>query len=109
MRLSLGTPMVRIDDGRRGVVENVNGELRIVHEDRGERLIASKLEKWAEAEPKQGPLRDEEKRLVALTADRQLRSIIMHEPMAWWKPIDPDAEPFDEKLVRVIVEHLGAR
>lgn len=109
MRLPLGTRMVRQDDGKAGVVEQVEGEPRIVYEDRRETLIAGKREKWHEALARQGPLREEEKLLVALTADKVLRGVILNQPSKLWQPIDPESEPFDAKLVRVIVEYLGTR
>lgn len=109
MRLPLGTRMVRQDDGKAGIVEQVGEEPRIVYFDRGEKLIASKREKWVEMAVRKGPLREEEKLLVALTADKVLRGVTMNEPSKLWEPVNPDAEPFDAKLVRVIVEHLGTR
>lgn len=108
-RLSLGQRMVRLEDGKLGLVESHNGEPRIVFEDRGERLVAGKQEKWDVFEPGGGPLREEEKMQVALTADRVLRAIVRHEPNRLWEPIDLGAAPFDEGLVRVVVEYLGQR
>ena len=108
-RISYGARMVRVEDGQMGVMQEHQGELRIFYEDRGERLVASKAEKWDVFEPGGGPLRDEEKRLVALTADKVLRAIVRNEPSKLWEPVDPDAAAFDEGLVRVVVEYLGTR
>ena len=108
-KLALGQRMIRSDDGKLGLVESHNGEPRILFEDRGEKLVASKAEKWDVFEPGSGPLRDEEKRLVALTADKVLRAIVRNEPSKLWEPVDPDAAAFDEGLVRVVVDYLGER
>lgn len=109
MRLPLGTRMVRQDDGKAGIVEQHEGEPRIVYEDRGERLIASKRETWTEMAIRTGPLREEEKLLIALTADKVLRAIVRNEPSKLYEPIDVDRQPFDEGLVRVVVGYLSDR
>lgn len=101
--------MVRTDDGMLGVVEQHEGEPRIIYTDRGERFVASKQQKWTPWEPPKGPMREEEKLAVAHTADRVLRSLVEHVPAKLWTPIDLDAKPFDEKLVRVICDYLSTR
>lgn len=84
-------------------------ELRIVHFDRGERLVAAKREKWVPYDPPKSVLRPEEKREIALGADRILRSIETHTPFRYWQRPDPADPAYDEGLVSVIVEYLGAR
>lgn len=108
-RLTLGQRMVRLEDGKLGLVEPHNGEPRILFEDRGEKLVAGKQEKWDVFEILGGPLRDEEKMQVALTADRVLRAIVRNEPNRLWEPLDLSATPFDEGLVSAIVAYLGER
>lgn len=109
-RLSLGQRMVRLEDGKLGLVEPHNGEPRILFEDRGEKLVAGKQEKWDVFEPGSARvLRDEEKLQVALTADRVLRAIVRSEPNKLWEPIDLSATPFDEGLFRVVFDYLGER
>lgn len=109
MSLFLGAKMLRIDDGRVGAVEMVNGEARVTYWDRGERIVAPKGEKWDRVELQVLPLRDEEIREVAMEADRALRAIEKHEPTRWWQPVDIDAPPYDAGLVQVIVDYLHAR
>lgn len=103
-----GQRVIRVDDGRSGTVELVNGEPRVVYFDRGERRVAPKLERW---DPLEGdfPLRDEEMLEVALEADRALRAIEKHEPTRWWQPVRLDQAPYDAGLVEVIVGYLRAR
>jgi hypothetical protein len=105
----LGTPMIRVDDGRTGVVELVSGESRITYWDRGERIVAPKGEKWDEANAAAPPLRQEEILEVAMEADRALRAIERHEPSRWWQPVRLDAAPHDQGLVTAIVAYLRAR
>lgn len=110
-----GDRMVRLEDGMAGVVAMVTPpgypapEQRIVFELHGERLIAGKQEKWVPADPGPLPLREEEKRAVAYTADRVLRSLVKHEPTRWWEPMYLQDDPFDAQLVKVIVDYLGTR
>jgi hypothetical protein len=100
--------MVRLDDGKAGIVEMVNGEARITYFDRGERIIAAKLEKW-DPVGSASPLREEEIREVAFEADRALRAIEKHEPSRWWQPVRLDQPAYDPGLVEVIVGYLRAR
>jgi len=110
MTLALGTPMLRLDDGKPGLVEDVGGEPRIVYHDRADRLIAGKQEKWVPYAPvPTSRLRPEEMREVALEADRALRAIERHEPRRWWQPVDEKATPHDQGLVEVIVAYLAER
>lgn len=107
--MSPGERMVRVDDGMRGVVELVEGEHRIVYVDRGERLIAPKREKWAAEETRRPPMRPEEIREVAISADRVLRALDRHEPSRWWEPVRLDAPVYDQGLVQVITDYLENR
>lgn len=113
--MKLGARMIRLDDGMRGTVELVTipgidmPEKRIVFEDRGERRIASKAEKWISADPPPMPLRAEEKFLVAMYADRALRAIERNEPhRVWEKPTLRD-EPYDNELVLAVLAYLSQR
>lgn len=107
--MKLGERMVRLDDGQRGVVAQNGPELRIVYLDRGDERIASKNEKWVLDELKPGPLRAEEKVLVALYADRALRAIERHEPHKTWEKPSLDAEAYDRGLIHAIVGYLSDR
>lgn len=109
MSLPLGAHMVRLDDGKAGVVEMVNGEARITYWDRGERIVAPKMEKWERMDTRIHPLRDEEIREVAFEADRALRAIERHEPSRWWQPVRLDQEPYDAGLVEVVIGYLRSR
>lgn len=101
--------MVRIDDGQRGVVAQNGPELRILYLDRGEERLALKSEKWVPDEFVPGPLRMEERYLVALYADRALRAYELNEPHRYWeKPALTDV-PYDPGLLRVIADYLGSR
>lgn len=107
--MKLGERMLRLDDGQRGVVAMNGPELRIVYTDRGEERLAAKSEKWAPDELRPGPLRAEERVLVALYADRALRAIERHEPHKTWEPPSLDAEAYDRGLVHAIVAYLSDR
>lgn len=107
--MKLGERMVRLDDGQRGIVAQNGPELRIVYTDRGDERIASKAEKWAPDELPHGPLRAEEKLLVAHHADRALRAIDRHEPHKTWEPIDTGAPVHDLGLVNAILAYLSER
>lgn len=106
MNLVCGALMVRADDGMMGVVERLEGELRVTYSDRGEKFTAPKSEKWAQAFPPKNPLRIEEMVEVARRADQILKAIERHEPLKYWEPLDLDKRPHDEGLVKVIVEYL---
>lgn len=100
--------MIREGDGMLGVVTcGKDGVARVAYKDRGEWHIASGKEVWAADDPPPGKLLESEKRAVAMAADEVLRSIVLHKPNRFWQ--EPSAEPFDEKLVRVVVEYLGTR
>jgi hypothetical protein len=112
-----GEPMVRVDDGMRGVVERVEmpqapgySELRIVYTDRGEKRIAGKREKWESVVAPPKKLRFEEIALVAAAADARLRSLDKHEAYRWWDRVVSDQNaPHDPELCRLITEHLEKR
>lgn len=101
--------MVRVDDGKRGVVELVDGEHRIVYLDRGERLVAPKREKWVAEDTRRAPLRHEEIREVAMEADRALSAIEKNQPRGFWQPLRLDAPVYDQGLVQVITAYLENR
>lgn len=109
-----GQRMLRIDDGRLGTVEEIvdnaleRVELRIVHYDRGERLIASRREKWVPYNEIPTNLRHEERMLVARSADRMLRSLEKHEPHRYWES-PTQGEIHDPGLVETILEYLKGR
>lgn len=112
----VGTRMLRVEDGRQGQVElacmpGTNGpmEPRVVYYDRGERIIASKLEKWIEDLPPAKTLRKEEIVHVAWYADRALRAVERHEPLRFWEKPNSDDEPHDPGLVEVIAQYLLKR
>lgn len=107
--MKLGERMLRVNDGQRGVVAQNGPELRIVYFDRGEERLAPKNEKWVLDELRPGPLRAEEKVLVALYADRALRAIERHEPHKTWEKPELDAEVYDKGLLHAIVQYLSDR
>lgn len=115
MTLVVGTRMVRVEDGMRGVVEvqqdwDGKASAAIFYYDRGELMRAKKNEIW---EPEMTPpkkLTDEEIERVARMADAQLRSLERHEPFSWWKANPCWLEPtHDPGLVEVITEYLKRR
>lgn len=110
MSLVLGARMLRLDDGKRGSVSLVEGERRIVYEDRGEQVVAPKKENWVvEAEPPQ-KLRAAEIIEVALWADRALRSIDQHIPLRVWETPNLARDGVhDQVLFDLIVSHLQQR
>ncbi len=112
----VGTRMLRLEDGRQGQVElaslpGSNGPLekRIVYYDRGDRIVASKLERWVVDAPPAKGLRSEEIQQVARNADRVLRALERHEPFRWWEEPNLDATPHDPELVALITEYLTKR
>lgn len=107
--LVFGQRMVRLDDGMKGVVGQDGPELRIIYLDRGEERIALKSEKWTVDELKPGPLRSEEKLLIALHADRALRAYERCEPLKSWERVCSSADPYDEGLVVAILAYLAER
>jgi hypothetical protein len=112
MTLSLGTKMIRSDDGMKGVVELVESPggtvaPRVVYYDRGERRVAPKSEKWEPERAPSGALTEIEQRMVAAAADQMLKSLDKHEPFHWWEQTPGLAH--DPELVEVIVEYLKRR
>lgn len=105
-----GTRMIRVEDGMRGVVVQLADGNRIMFEDRGDNIVASKLERWEpERQEPHRSMRAEEIRQVALAADRQLRSIEKNEPLRFWEPVRGDTTPHDPKLVAVVEIYLHSR
>ena len=84
-----------------------DGVARVAYKDRGEWHVAGGKEVWAKDEDPPCRLLESEKRAVAMAADEVLRSIVLHKPNRFWQ--EPAAEPFDAKLVRVVIEYLGTR
>ena len=109
MTLVLGAKMYRLDDGKRGTVAMIEGERRVVYDDRGDQVVAPKKETWAaETEPSQ-QLRATEIIEVALYADRALKAIDLHTPLKFWeKPMLSDGV-HDQGLFDLIVAHLQKR
>jgi hypothetical protein len=101
--------MVRENDGMKGIVGQDGPELRIIYLDRGEERLALKSEKWLPDELKPGPLRSEEKLLIALHADRALRAYERSEPLKSWERVCSSADPYDEGLVQAILQYLAQR
>ena len=116
MSLVIGTPMIRVEDGMRGTVEMASPvgldrylEPRIVYYDRGERRIASKLEKWDVEQMPGSKMRTEEMLLVAFAADRQLEALDKHQPDQFWKPLSERRAIHDLGLVNAILDYLRKR
>ena len=116
MSLVIGTPMVRVEDGMRGVVEMTSPpgldryvEARIVYFDRGERRVASKLEKWETEQTPGAKMRTEEMLLVAYAADRQLEALDKHQPDRNWEPIASRRTIHELGLVQHILDYLRQR
>jgi len=116
MSLVIGTPMVRIEDGMKGVVEMAAPpglerytEPRIVYYDRGERRIASKLEKWQVEQTPGAKMRTEEMLLVAYAADRQLEALDKHQPDRFWEPLEKRRTIHELGLVQHILSYLQKR
>jgi hypothetical protein len=113
--MKAGQRMMRLDDATVGVVEVVTmpgatePERRIVYNDRGERRIAGKGEKWISAEPVPLPLRAEEKFLIALWADKALRAYERNEPLKFWEKPKLSDEPYDNELVMAVLSYLSHR
>lgn len=101
--------MVRLEDGKSGIVQEMDGELRIVYSDRRETYVAGKREKWVPAAAPARALLEAEIDQVAHAADRVLRSLVENSPTRWWEPMDPSRPAFDPGLVGVITAHLKAR
>lgn len=116
MSLVIGTPMIRTDDGMLGVVEMTSPpgferytEARIVYFDRGERRIASKLEKWDVQQTPGSKMRTEEMLLVAYAADRQLEAVDKHQPDRHWEPLASRRAIHDLGLVQAVTDYLRKR
>lgn len=101
--------MLRLDDGQRGIVCQNGPELRIVYIDRGEERLAAKSELWEAAAFKPGPLRAEERLLIAQHADRALRAYECNEPLKWWEQPMVSDVPYDTGLMRAIDAYLSER
>lgn len=107
--LVLGSKMIREDDGQRGEVALIEGERRIVYEDRGEQRVAPKKERWFASQDPTQKLRATEIIEVALFADRALRSIDNHVPHRYWeKPALADGI-HDQGLFDLITGYLQKR
>ena len=106
--MTVGERMVRVDDGMKGVVVQNGPELRILYVDRGEERMALKSEQWVRDEYQPGPLRNAEKMLIALHADRALRAFEKHEPLKFWDTPD-GSEIYDPGLIEVIQVYLTLR
>lgn len=116
MSLVVGTPMIRVDDGMKGVVELTAPpgierftEARVVYYDRGERRVASKLEKWEIEQSPGARMRVEEMLLIAYAADRQLEAIDKHQPDRHWELLTERRTVHDHGLVQVILSYLRKR
>jgi hypothetical protein len=55
------------------------------------------------------PLRAEEKFLIALYADKALRSYEKNEPLKFWEKPKLSDEPYDSELVLAILGYLSRR
>jgi hypothetical protein len=109
MSLTVGATVQRLDDGQRGTVELVDGERRVVYEDRGERVIAPKKETWVPVEDPPKKLRATEIIEVALYADRALQSIDQHIPLRLWQKPSINDGVHDQGLFDVITAYLQKR
>ena len=113
--MKTGDRLVRLDDGMVGTVELVTSpgsdvpDKRIVYNDRGERRIAGKAEKWVSADAPPLPLRAEEKFLVAAWADKALRAYERNEPLKVWEKPTLNDEPYDSELILAILAYLSER
>lgn len=108
--------MIRVDDGMIGVVEMTSPpgfdrytEPRIIYFDRGERRVASKLEKWEVEQSPGAKMRTEEMQLVAYAADRQLEALDKHQPDRYWEPVTSRRAIHDLGLVQLITDYLRKR
>jgi hypothetical protein len=101
----IGQRMVRVIDGKRGVVHEYQaGDFRIHYQDRGERLVAPKAEDWVPEQINQGCLRDEEMHRIAMAADAMQHVLRAHTPDKFWEA--PAREPRDRALYDAIIKHL---
>lgn len=107
--LVVDTRMIRVDDGKKGLVVEDNGEKVIVYLEHGEPLVAGKREKWIPDEPPRLRLRVEEKLEVALWADRALEAIEKHEPFKTWEKTELSREPYCPELVLSILNFFTLR
>ena len=107
--LPIGTRMIRIDDGKEGVVSMEEGEHRIVYEDRGNSRIAPKKEHWVTEQQPDLRLRAEEMLEVAMTAEKALKALEKHEPFKHWEPLQPHLPAYDMGLRQVILRYLRDR
>ena len=105
----LGQRMIRLEDGQRGIVCQNGPELRVMYIDRGEERLAAKSERWIADDVKPGPLRAEERYLIALHADRALRAYECNEPLKWWEQLAITDVPYDSAFTRAIESLLTER
>lgn len=113
MTLTVGTKMVRVEDGMKGEVNylvtpsGIGCEPRIVYWDRGAQMVAKKSEVW---EPEMTPpkkLTYPEMRRVAEAADAMLLALDRHQPYHWWQEHPSPAH--DPALIELIIEYLKKR
>lgn len=102
--------MLRLSDGQRGTVALIDGERRVVYDDRGSQVVAPKREQWqVETEPTQ-KMRAAEIIEVALYADRALRAIDTHTTHRYWeKPSLAADGVHDQGLFDLITAYLQQR
>jgi hypothetical protein len=101
--------VVRLEDGMRGHVEVINGENRVVYEDRGTMRVSPKREVWETEKTPPRKLREEDIIRVAATAERTLMALDKNEPDRYWEPLNLSSEPYDKGLRKVIVDYLSGR
>jgi hypothetical protein len=107
--LVFGQRMIRLEDGKKGLVIQSGPELRVMYFDRGEERIAMKSERWVPDELNPGPLREEEQVLIALHADRALRAYERNEPLKSWEQVSVASDPYDQGLFDIILAYLTNR
>lgn len=108
--MKLGQRMVRLDDGMKGIVAQNGPELRIIYTDRGEERMAPRNERWVPDELHPGPLRAEEKMIVAWWADRALQAYETNTPLKVWEKPDVENDVvYDQGLFETIIGYLTSR
>ena len=104
--MKAGDIVVNRQDGRRGVVVEDDGRMFVSYSHAATRMRAKLDGNWTEEALPRWPMREEEIRMVALWADRALRSLEQHRPDEHWRPIEGTEPVYDEGLVRVITDYL---
>ena len=104
-----GTIVVNVEDGRRGVIVEDEGRKFVSYSHAGTRMRTRLDESWGVESLPRWQLRPEERRYVALWADRTLRSLEQHRPDGHWRPIDGAEPVYDEGLVNAIISYLESR